>query len=149
MEAAAPANHVQRAACKCGPPPELCVPDETLLTQFAWRPSSFRIRPRADRGELGLSVLIGRLTVEEAARYVLMGQPPPARQLASAAVRLTTAGDFRRAGFAVVHTPGRVKPGIHATVVWPNTDPIRCPDGNWNTQVSDLFNMCFNEQQKG
>jgi hypothetical protein len=31
-----PVNHIQRDACRCGPPPERCVPPEEVLTQFGW-----------------------------------------------------------------------------------------------------------------
>ena len=142
-----PQHHVMRDACKCGPPPELCVPSDAILTQFAWKAGVFRDAPRQDRGERGLSVLIGAVSIQDAAKYVLMGEAPTTRQLSRAVVRLTSAGRFRAAKFAVIHTPGRIKEGIHATVVWPDADPVLLqPEGNWDTELSILFNSCFNDE---
>lgn len=122
--------------------------DSEVLTQFAWKADRFRDQPRIDR-EVGLSLLVGRVDVEEAARYVLLGQPPTRGQLSRAVVRLTTAGRLRKAGFAVIHTPGRVKPGKHATVVWPDDDPLTRPEVPWPADVSEAFNSCFNEGGEG
>jgi hypothetical protein len=122
------------------------VPDSAILTQFAWKVGAFRDIPRHERDERGLSVLVGEVSIQDAATYVLMGEAPTARQLSRAVVRLTSAGDLRAVGFAVVHTPGRIKEGIHASVVWPDDDPVARPDGHWDTELSALFNSCFNEE---
>jgi hypothetical protein len=110
-------NHGKRAACWCGPPPEQCVTDGEVLTQHGWHGSSFRAQPRIER-ELGLSVLRGAISAREATQYVLQGKEPTERQLVKARIRRTTAGELRHAGFAVVHTPGRVLDSAHCTVAW-------------------------------
>lgn len=147
--AAAPRNHVQASACGCGPPPEECIQDNEILTQFGPKAGKFRNQPRIER-ELGLSVLVGTWTPEEALRFVLPpGQVPTRGQLNAAVVRLTTAGELRKAGFAVVHTPGRVKPKRHASVVWPQADPLVGPVVPWPAAVSEKFDSCFNEGREG
>jgi hypothetical protein len=128
--------------------PEDCVPDDTVLTQFGRKPELFRNAPRVDR-ELGVSLLMGEQTVEEALRYVLQGNPPTRRQLSQAVTRLTGAGQLRNAGFAVVHTPGRVRHGIHVSVVWPGEDPLNRQDIPWPGPVSGAFDSCFSEKRGG
>jgi hypothetical protein len=140
-----PSNHVKRAACRCGPPPEACVPDGAVITQHGWKPSPFRNQPRPER-ELGLSVLQGKLSVLEATRYVLQGEMPTDRQLLKARVRRTTGEMLRTAGFALVHTPGRLRRGVHCTVVWPDSDPLEAAGIPWPSEVSALFDSCFNEE---
>jgi hypothetical protein len=124
------------------------VPDDTALTQFGRKTELFRNAPRAER-ELGVSLLIGELTAAEALRYVLQGNPPNKQQLNQAATRLTSVGKLRTAGFAVVHTPGRVRHGIHVSVVWPGADPLTRQDVPWPGPVSELFDSCFNEKRGG
>jgi hypothetical protein len=124
------------------------VPDETVLTQFGWSTEAFRKAPRIDR-ELGVSLLVGEQSSEAALRYVLAGTAPSKRQLIQASRRLTKAGALRVAGFAVVHTPGRVKGGIHVTVVWPGTEPLNRQDVPWPIAVSELFDTCFNDDRGG
>ena len=138
-------NHVRRAACRCGPPPELCVPDDEILTQHGWIRSPFRNQPRGER-ELGLSVLRGPISLTEATRYVLQGEPPTERQLRKSRIRSSTAILLRQAGFAVVHTPGRVRNSAHCTVAWPDTDPLEAPQVPWPSEVSERFDSCFNEE---
>lgn len=141
-----PPNHVQRSACRCGPPPERCVPDDEQLTQLGWIDKPYRNQPRIER-ELGLSVLRGIVSVEDAVRYVL-SRSPTRGQLRKGRVRHTTAMTLRRAGFGVVHTPGPVRRDEHCTITWPDTDPINAPDVPWPTQVSDRFDSCFNEEEE-
>jgi hypothetical protein len=143
-----PSNHLRRAACRCGPPPERCVPDDTVLTQFGRKTELFRNAPRLER-ELGVSLLIGKQTIEDALRYVLQGNPPTRQQLRQAVTRLTSVGKLRNAGFAVVHTPGRVRQGIHVSVVWPGDDPLNRQDIPWPGSVSEAFDSCFNEKRGG
>lgn len=139
-------NHVQRSACRCGPAPERCVPDDGVLTQLGWAGKPFRNQPRIER-ELGLSVLRGTVSVEDAERYVLP-RPPTSEQLKKGRVRRTTAGILRRAGFGVVHTPGPVRSGVHCTITWPDTDPVNAPEVPWPAQVSKRFDSCFNEEME-
>jgi hypothetical protein len=119
------------------------VPDDSMLTQHASKAGQFRNAPRIDR-EVGVSVLIGEWSVEDATRYVLTGNSPTRQQLSRAVVRLTRAGTLREARFAVVHTPGRIKDGPHATVVWPDGDPLSGPQASWPAEVSAQFDSCFN-----
>jgi hypothetical protein len=121
------------------------VPDDSVVTQQAWKVGQFRNAPRIER-EVGVSVLLGEWSVEDATRYVLMGKPPRRQQLSRAVARLTTVGRLRKAGFAVVHTPGHIKNGLHATVVWPADDPLLRPEAAWPSEVSELFDSCFNEE---
>jgi hypothetical protein len=138
-----PFNHIQRDACRCGPPPEQCVAGEEVLAQFGWRDSRFRNEPRAGR-EVGLSMLRGGMSVDQVARYVLNATATDDR-LKRACVRRATANRLRHAGFGVVHTPGPKDKGVHCTVSWPGSDPINGPQVPWPAGVTALFDSCFNE----
>jgi hypothetical protein len=140
------ANHVQRSACRCGPPPERCLAQDQELAQLGWANKPFRNQPRVDR-ELGLSVLRGPISVEAAVQYVLPEEPTPS-QLKKGRIRLTTAGSLREAGFAVVHTPGQVRKDEHCSVVWPASDPLSAPQVPWPPEVSARFDSCFNEERE-
>jgi hypothetical protein len=140
-------GYVRRAACRCGPSPDECVSDDTLLSQHAPKAGKFRNAPRVER-EVEVSLLLGEWSVEDATRYVLMGNPPTRGQLSRAAMRLTSAGKLRRAGFAVVHTPGRIKGGPHVSVIWPANDPLNDARVPWPPEVSERFDSCFNEEGK-
>jgi hypothetical protein len=134
---------LRRRACTCGPPPEQCVQDETYLTQQSWSPPDFRNKPRMER-ETAISMLIGeQWTVEDACKYVTGGRLMSQRKLAGAALRRTTAGKLREAGFAVVHTPGVIKDGPHVSVVWPGDDPLEYQAVPWTDEVSARFDACF------
>jgi hypothetical protein len=138
-------NHMQRDACHCGLSPEQCVRDEEMLTQFGLIRSPFRNQPRIDR-ELGLSVLRGEISLEDATRYVIQAEPTE-RDLMKARIRRTTAEVLREAGFAVVHTPGRrVRASSHCTIAWPDSDPIQMPHVPWPSEISARFDSCFNER---
>lgn len=142
----AEANHVQRSACRCGPPPERCMADGQELAQLGWADRPFRNQPRIDR-ELGLSVLRGPISTEAAVRYVLP-ETPTQSQLRRGQIRLTTAGRLWEAGFAVVHTPGPVRKDEHCTVLWPASDPISAPQVPWPLEVSARFDSCFNKERE-
>src|SRR5699024_9050539 len=58
-------------------------------------------------------------------------------------VRYARVGDLREAGFAVVHTPGRVAGGVHCSVVFPSFDPLVEQAIPWPDKVSDEFDRCF------
>lgn len=119
---------------------------DEIVPQYGRRAAGFRNQPRAGV-ELGLSVLRGQLTAEEAARYVLgaRGQALTRHQLADAAVRHATARALRESGFAVVHTPGKIKGGPHTSVVWPSADPLTLQQVPWPAETSEKFDSCFNE----
>jgi hypothetical protein len=141
-----PPNHIKRDACRCGPSPERCVSDSEVLTQHGRVAQSFRNQPRMHL-ELGLSVLKGEVSLEEATRYVLRREPTD-KDLQKACIRRTTAGALRRAGFAVVHTPGRVSDSVHCTVAWPAADPLESSQVPWPPEVSAAFDSCFNEEEE-
>lgn len=139
-------NHVKAMACRCGSPPEHCVPDGETLTQYGRAGSPFRCQPRIER-ELGLSVLRGPLTLEETVRHVLRREPTES-DLARSRIRRTSAGRLREAGFAVVHTPGRTSVGVHCTVAWPGAEPIENPQVPWPMEVAAQFQRCFTENEE-
>lgn len=90
-------------------------------------------------------MLIGdHWTVESASVYVYRGKAVPPRKLAGAAIRVTTAGRLRAAGFAVVHTPGDIVNGPHVSIVWPDSNPLDQQTVPWSADVSALFDACFN-----
>jgi hypothetical protein len=120
--------------------------EDQELAQLSWANKPFRDQPRVDR-ELGLSVLRGPISVEAAVRYVLPGQPTES-QLKKGRIRRTKAATLREAGFAVVHTPGRVRNDEHCTVVWPDSDPLAGPQVPWPPEVSARFDSCFNEEEE-
>jgi hypothetical protein len=138
----------RRRACTCGAPPVECVADETILVQYSHDRASFRNKPRLER-ESAISVLIAEgWTLEQVSTYVRQGLPPPPEVLKRAGLRQTIAGKLRKAGFAVVHTPGAIANGPHVSVVWPATTPFElqepaCPDA-----VSAEFDSCFNIEEE-
>lgn len=73
--------------------------------------------------------------------------PPTASVLARAGTRRTTAGRLRRAGFAVVHTPGVIADGPHVSVVWPRERPLEEQVAAWSDAVSRAFDSCFNGKE--
>ena len=141
-----PPNHVKRSACRCGASAEQCVADDEVLTQHGSVGRSFRNQPRIER-ERGLSVLRGEISLLEATRYVLPREPTE-QDLQKARIRRTTAAALRRAGFAIVHTPGKVLGSVHCTVAWPATDPLENPQVPWPPEVSAAFDSCFNEGEE-
>lgn len=140
-----PPSRLRRQACHCGPPPEHCIPDDTVLVHYAKRAGSFINGPRVEV-EREVSLLFGgNLTRKAVCEYVRNGEPPTDRDLRRAGFRSTTAGRLREAGFAVVHTRSRAKDVGHASVCWPADDPLRHQEIPWPPAVSARFNGCFNE----
>jgi len=139
-------SYVRSRACRASEKPWLCISDERVLTQFSRKANKYLSEPRYDR-EREVSLLTGKLTIEQAARYVLSSVF--ARDIQRASVRYTTAGDLRKAGFAVLHTPGRISAGCdgdltHVSVIWPAGDPVQRQDIPWGPEVTDSFARCFN-----
>lgn len=134
-------------ACKCGPPPEECVKDDTVLVRYyaaARRDTAFTLR---EGNETALSVLMADdWSLHEIATYVRMGRPPTPEVLATARALRTTAGNLRRSGFAAVHTPGAIPNGPHVSVVWPAAKPFEEQAATWPPEVSAAFRACFNEE---
>lgn len=98
MEAAATANHVERTACRCGPPPELCLPDDTELTQYTPKAGIYRDRPRADRDERGMSVLIGKYRFLTLPPMCSLGEPSRRGNLRRPKCVLQLRGGFAKRG---------------------------------------------------
>lgn len=138
---------MKAAVCRCGTPPERCVSDDEVMTQYGQLRSPFRVQPRIER-ELGVSLLRGPLSLEEAARHVLRREPTES-DLAKSRVRRTTVASLRTAGFAVVHTPGKISDSPHCTIAWPSADPIEKPQVPWPREVSERFEGCFNKEEEG
>jgi hypothetical protein len=89
-------------------------------------------------------VLRGEVSLEEATRHVLPREPSE-KELAKACIRRTAAVTLRRAGFAVVHTPGELRGSVHCTVVWPDAAPLENSQVPWPPEISEAFDACFNE----
>jgi len=139
-------SYVRSRVCRATEKPWLCIADEKALTQFARNANKYLSEPRYHR-EREISLLTGRLTIEQAARYVL--RSVFAKDIERASVRYTTAGALRRAGFAVLHTPGRISAGCdgdlsHVSVIWPADDPVQRQDIPWDPDVTESFIRCFN-----
>jgi hypothetical protein len=125
------------------PGKSLDVPDGAQLTQYGkgplGSPTRFRDRPRAEINEPDVSLLWGRVTVDEARRIVDKWGSP------LSAVRYTTAGALRARGFIVRHTPTGPNPK-HISVF----PPI---DGNdpkeWDDALAKSFSDCFTEPHGG
>lgn len=144
-----PNTRLLSQACRCGPPPEACVTDDTPLTQHAWKPTGFRTQPRVEY-EVDISLLRGNdWTAESASRYILRGEDPDQRKLRRVALRQTTAGQLRAAGFGVVHTPGRFRNGPHVSVVYPDSRPLEEHTIPWPPEVSERFVACFAGHEEG
>lgn len=137
-------GELRRRACRCGPPPERCIPDDTVMVQYASRAGRFIDGPRTTV-EREVSLLFGAHLTREAVFQYVRGEPPTGRDLRRAGFRSATAGALREAGFAVVHTPSKVKDVEHASVCWPADDPLRRQEIPWPPDVSDRFIGCFNE----
>lgn len=133
----------RRRLCTCGVPPDQCVADATVLVQYSPDGKEFRNRPRVDR-ETCVSVLMAEgWSLAQISEYVRRA-PPTRAILERAGMRSTTAGAFRAAGFAVVHTPGVIADGPHVSIVWPNTQPLDQHIAAWSPEVSAKFDSCFN-----
>src|SRR5829696_1257667 len=114
-----------------------------VLTQFGMRspalpsgrgPANFRMAPRPH--EQDVSLLAGRLTTREAAMAVRHGR----REFFPwDAVRYTTVGRLRDAGFRVESTPSRMIPN-HVSVQY---------DGDWTDDVAKRFDDCFDQPAGG
>jgi len=127
-----------RAACRCGPDPSSCLNNDEIVTQWAPETGEFRRRPRPEM-EVEVSVLRGRLSAISAAERIRVAE----KKRTNSRVRYARVGDLREAGFAVVHTPGRVAGGVHCSVVFPSFDPLVEQAIPWPDKVSDEFDRCF------
>jgi hypothetical protein len=112
------------------------ISDDADLSQYGERSSGesfrFRDRTRAEVGETDISLILGRVSAEEAARLVTKTCRP------YAAVRHTTAGQLRGKGFYVRHTPTR-KNSQHVSVTLPQKDE----HAEWDDNLAKIFDQCF------
>lgn len=107
--------------------------DDAVLTQYVINGEQPRVRPRpVDRD--GLSLIEGRLSLIEAARFVRIKVKYPYE---GDSVRYVTTGALRAAGFVVMATPSRRNP-IHVSVT--------CV-AEWDEDVCKAFNLCFDPYQ--
>jgi hypothetical protein len=102
------------------------IEDDEVLTHYGID-MAFRTTPRW-RIEASMSLILGRLTGEEAGNRVLKRAIGDGHDSA----RYTTAGKLRRAGFVVEHTP-HVKNPDHVSVR---------REGSWDDEP---FDGCFND----
>jgi len=105
--------------------------DSVELTQFVFFDEEPRNAPRP-RDQDGLSLLRGRLSTNQAARYVRRKSPSP---FDGDSVRHTTVGQMRRAGFVIKATPSRSIP-IHVSV---------STEAEWEEITMENFASCFTE----
>lgn len=145
---AASQNRVARAACHCTVDPGMCLSDDERVTQLDERDGSgFRMAPRVDPEEFGVSVMRGTLTLEETFQLVTKGMPLPAP--GSRRVRYASVGSLREAGFEVVHTPSRrLANHPHCSVVVPSQMGELDPIVPWDAGVREAFQRCFNESER-
>jgi hypothetical protein len=111
--------------------------DDEWLTQYGSRlvrrqptGTPFRHRPRFDDDETDISVLVGRISAEEACLKVARQTP-----YVGIGVRYTKVGTLRSAGFAVEHTPTTRIPE-HASVTHAEWQQLGKP-------VDETLDGCF------
>lgn len=118
------------------------IPDEADLTQYGESGSDglqFRSELRIAEGETELSLILGKVDRRAAATLITKCWR------STAAVRHTTAGQLRRRGFLVRHTPSPEN-RLHVSV-WPpmqGREPIE-----WDNDLAKVFDECFTEPQGG
>jgi hypothetical protein len=112
---------------------------DQVLTQYgnrAYPPGEpFRNMPRAARKETDISLLAGRMSVDEAARSVNPRRTEGAHP--SDGVRYTTVRTLRAAGFQVEASPSALIPG-HVSVTLGS-------EGDWTDDVRAKLDACFTE----
>src|SRR6185437_13444036 len=91
--------------------------------------------PRITRKEIDISLLAGRMSVDEAARTVNWRRREGAHP--DDGVRYTTVGRLRAAGFRVEASPSALIPG-HVSVTLGG-------EGNWTEDVKAKFDACFTD----
>ena len=127
------------------PEGESGIPDEAVVTQagvlrsragrWSRHTFSFRAALRQERSETYMSVILGRLPVEETVPMICRGDAAGAAD----AVRYTEVGTLRAAGFEVSKRPSRTIPN-HSAVSWPS---------DWTPDVALKFDACFVDLQRG
>ena len=138
----------------CDLPPDECTPAELPLTQTNNPGEGFPTAPKLMSGEVDLSLLRGRLSLRDAvtARFHNSSQHRLAalEKLDEYAVRYTTAGALRTAGFVVVHTPGPVLNGLHTSVVLGYDQEARMAVPlPWSDELGLALDACFAHTEGG
>ncbi|NMO56568.1 hypothetical protein HH310_36015 [Actinoplanes sp. TBRC 11911] len=107
--------------------------DDLELTQFGEEGEEFRNALRVERGEIEMSLILGRQTPMAAALLVTKTAPP------WAAARYTTVGQLRKADFDVQHSPTRGN-ALHVSV-FPPSDAQGLKE--WDQAMASSFDQCF------
>jgi hypothetical protein len=143
------AEEFRRKLCTCGPPPEECVTDDTVLIRYySDSRADTAFKPRAEL-ETAVSVLMAEgWSAEQVIGYVRKGAPVTRAMVEKATLLTTTARKLRKNGFAVVHTCGRIDKGPHVSVVWPADRPFETQQSDWPPEVSAGFEACFNGEEE-
>jgi hypothetical protein len=123
---------VRKNACPTDLSGGRCIDDGEILTHHTPQSGQYNNAPRPEVLEVELSAMRGKLTKTEACMRRNRGDPVAPQDVARAGVHYATAGDLRRAGFAVVHTPGRKGEGNgHVSIVWPDANPLDEQESAW------------------
>jgi hypothetical protein len=111
------------------------IDDEEYVSQYGSRQTGspgFLNQPRQVDVD-GLSVTLGKLTPEEARRYVRRG----GKIGRDDGVRHARVGDLRRQGMLVTNTPSRENPD-HASISRPGKGP-----GEWSVEDQGTYDTCY------
>jgi hypothetical protein len=142
-------DEFRQKLCTCGPSPEQCVTDDTVLSRYyTENRAETAFKPREDM-ETAVSVLMAEgWSAEQVIGYVRKGAPVTQAMLEKATILTTTARKLRKNGFAVIHTCGRIDKGPHVSVVWPPDRPFEIQRADWPPSVSAAFEACFNGEEE-
>jgi hypothetical protein len=131
--------------------------DEEVVTQQTFRRDRheppeypYRNAPRTWRREADVSVFRGRVSAQDATKYIVAARNRPseltAEEKARIRVRRLSATKLREAGFGIISPGERVSYPEHCGVVWPADGP---PNPNWPQGVQDAFNACSTGEEEG
>lgn len=142
-----PLPYVRRSACEIDAAGGRCIGDHEMLTHRTDFNGVFHNAPRwPDIEEDEVSAIRGAVTKAAACRR--RNQPAHPAEVAKVRIRYAVAGDLRDAGFAVIHTCGRLGHGHgHVSVIWPATNPLEEREAVWPAHVQAAFAACFTEQE--
>lgn len=143
-----PPNWVRSAACPTDLAGGQCIGDDEILTHHAQVKGKYNDGPRPEvKGEDEVSVQRGAISLAEACYRRNRRRPVAPQDIARAGIRRARAETLRRAGFAVIHTPGpkRDESNGHVSVIWPPDDPLNQRAAVWPPEVQEAFRACFTE----
>ena len=147
----ASANWVRQNACQTDLAGSQCIGATEAVTHHTATKGIYCNAPRPEvAAETDVSVIRGDVSTEEAMRQRNRKRTPAPEDVARGAVRRTTAGELRAAGFAVIHTPGKKRghENPHVSVIWPDDNPLDLQERNWPADVQDAFAACFTEVEE-